>query len=263
MAEGRHARRRQQRQRLLRRRRQRHGEGLARSSEPQQRLDGEFGIELRGRADHEDHRVVALVGQQALDGARHDLGLGAGQSEIDQLAVARRDSERLQPVHEVVGRACDIEAGHRHAVDHHGGAAAGRRRHRDAMAATPGLRSVDQQCRHVDQRFEHRHARDAMAAAEGVEGRVRPCDGAGMRTCQLLADVGASELVGDHRFARIVCPPRRAREPFAVAQRFHEQQDGFRLRIVHQQVGDLADREVDLVADRDQPRETDAARIRA
>ena len=35
------------------------------------------------------------------------------------------------------------------------------------------------------------------------------------------------------------------------------------LGIVDQQIGDLADREVDLVADRDQPREADAARIGA
>ena len=124
-------------------------------------------------------------------------------------------------------------------------------------------RPIDQQRRHVDQRFEHRHARDAVAPAEGIEGRVGAGDRAGVRLGELLADVGAAELVGDDRLAGGMRPPRRARQPLAVAQGLHEQQDRLGLGIVDQQVGDLADREVDLVADRDQPREADAARIGA
>jgi hypothetical protein len=56
------------------------------------------------------------------------------------------------------------------------------------------------------------------------------------------------------------CARRAAR---AVAQGFHEQEDRPGLGIVHQQIGDLADLEIDLVADRDQPREADAARVGA
>jgi hypothetical protein len=70
MAEGRHAGGSQQRQRLLRRRRERHRERLLRSGEAQQRLDRQLGIELRRGADDEDRRVVAVVGEQPLDGAR-------------------------------------------------------------------------------------------------------------------------------------------------------------------------------------------------
>ena len=84
-----------------------------------------------------------------------------------------------------------------------------------------------------------------------------------MRARQLLADVGAPELVGDYRLAGLVRPPRRARQPLTIAQRLQEQQDGPGLRIVDQHVRDLADREVDLVADRDQSREADAARVGA
>ena len=137
MTEGRHAGRRQQRQRLLGRRRQRHGEGLCRPGELQQRLDGELGVELRRGADDEDRGIVGVVGQQPLDGAGHDLGLGAGQGEIDQLALARRDAERLQPIDQRLRRIGDVEAGHRHVVDHHGGTAAGRGGDGDALACSP------------------------------------------------------------------------------------------------------------------------------
>ena len=134
MAEGRHAGRRQQRQRLLGRGRQRHGKGLGRPGEMQQRLDRELGIELRRGADHEDHCIVAVVGQQPLDGARDDLGLGAGQGKIDQLALARGDTERFQPIDQRLRRIGDVEPGHRHVVDDHGRAAAGRGGDGDALA---------------------------------------------------------------------------------------------------------------------------------
>ena len=52
-----------------------------------------------------------------------------------------------------------------------------------------------------------------MTVAEGIEGRVRTGNGAGVRARQLLADVGAPELVGDYRLAGLVRPPRRARRP--------------------------------------------------
>ena len=165
MAEGRHAGRRQQRQRLLRRGRQRHGERLRRSGEAQQRLDRELGIELRRRADDEDRGVVAVVGQQPLDRARHDLGLGAGQREIDQLALARRDAERLQPVDQRLRRIGDVEAGHRHVVDHHRRAAAGRGRDGDALAAS---------------RVGDRPARPARRPAIRTSTRAR-CRGGGRR----------------------------------------------------------------------------------
>ena len=265
MAERRHAGRRQQRQRLLGRGRQRHGKGLGRPGELQQRLDRELGIELRRGADHEDHRIVAVVGQQPLDGARHDLGLGAGQREIDQLALARA-----------------MPSGFSQSTSACGGSTMSRpaiAMLSTTMAAPPPVvvatatrlplpligwrRAIDQQRRHIDQRFEHRHPRDAVAAAEGVEGGVGAGDGAGMRFGQLLADLGAAELVGDHRLARRMGAPRRVRQALAIAQRLHEQQDRVGPGIVDQQVGDLAHREIDLVADRDQPREADAARIGA
>ena len=261
MAERRHAGRRQQRQRFLGGGRQRHGERLLRAGKLQQRLDRQLGIELRRRADHEDHRVVVVVRQQPLDRTRHDLGLGAGQGEIDQLALTRRDAERLQPVDQRLRRIGNVEAGDRHVVDDHRRAAAGRGGHRDALAGR--RRPIDQQRRYVDQRFEHRHAGDAVALAESVERRVGAGDRAGVRLGELLADVGAAELVGHHRLAGGMRPPRRPRQPLAVAQGFHEQQDRLGLGIVDQQVGDLADLEIDLVADRDQPREADAARVGA
>ncbi len=61
--------------------------GLGRLANFQQWLDRKLGIELGRGADDEDHRIVAVIGQQTLDGACHDLGLGAGQGEIDQLAL--------------------------------------------------------------------------------------------------------------------------------------------------------------------------------
>ena len=264
MAEGRDAGSGQQRQRFFRRRRQRHGKRLGRAGEAQQRLDRELGIELGRGADDEDRRVVAVVGQQALDGAGHDLGLGAGQRQIDQLALAGGDAERLQPVDQHLRRIGDVEPSHRHAIDHHGGTTARRRRHGNTLAPPLRLRrgrAIDQQRRHVDQRFEHRDAGDAVAAAEGVEGGVGAGDGAGMRLGQLLADIGAAKLVDDHRLAGGMGAPRRLRQTIGVAQGLHEQQDGIGLRIVDQHVGDLAHREVDLVADRDQAREADATRI--
>jgi len=59
-----------------------------------------------------------------------------------------------------------------------------------------------------------------------------------------------------------VSAPRGIGQAVGVAQRLHEQQDRVGVRIVDQEARDLADREVDLVADRDQPREADAAGIR-
>ena len=64
--------------------------------------------------------------------------VGSGLADVGDRFVspwlARRDAERLQPIDQRLRWVGDVEARHRHAVDHHGGATARRRGDGNALA---------------------------------------------------------------------------------------------------------------------------------
>ncbi len=78
----------------------------------------------------------------------------------------------------------------------------------------------------------------ARKKASAISSRAR--HRAGMRCGEILPDFRAAELVDDHLLARCVRAPRGVRELVRVAQRFHEEQDRPRVRIVDEQIGELA-----------------------
>ena len=83
---------------------------------------------------------------------------------------------------------------------------------------------------------------------------------AGVRARERVAEPRAPELVGDYRFPGGMRLARRCGKARRVAHRLEEEQDHARVPIVDEQLDQLADAEVGLVADRDQLGEAEAAR---
>ena len=73
-----------------------------------------------------------------------------------------------------------------------------------------------------------------------------------MRACELLAERGAPELVGDDRLAGGVRLARGSGEAIGVAHGFQEERDDPGIGVLDQQLDQLGDAEVGFVADRHQ-----------
>ncbi len=102
-----------------------------------------------------------------------------------------------------------------------------------------------------------------MLSEEGVDRRVRPRDGTGMRGGELLRRRGASKLVDNDRLSLLVGAPGHCREGVGRADGLEEQDDRLGLGIVDKHLADLGNREIALVADRDDLGEAEAARLAA
>ena len=227
-------------------RREEGGERLGGALRAEDRLDRELRVELGRRADRGEHRVAPGKIEQAVE-------------YFGVLLRCRRhgqvDDRRIG-----IGR-CRLDAVQSKAVRHRGGAAAGRGEDRDARRA-PELRrpaAGDEGC-DLDKRLEQIDAQDAAIAEERIERGVQAGERAGVRARKRFAERGAPELVGDDRLSRGVRLARCGSEPIGVAHRLEKQQDHARLGVLHQQLDQLADTEVGLVADRHQLREAEAVR---
>ncbi len=91
-----------------------------------------------------------------------------------------------------------------------------------------------------------------MVLQEGIDRFVRSANGAGMRARQLATRLRAPELVGDDRFAGVKRPTRCRREPLRITQCFQKKQNRRRVGIIDEQLGDFADAQIRLIADRNQ-----------
>ena len=104
---------------------------------------------------------------------------------------------------------------------------------------------------------------DAAVREEGIE-RARLADhGAGVRLRKRLAEIRTAEHIRHDRLAKRVRFPRHLGDADRIAHGLEEEQNYVGIGIIHQHGRDLADRQVTLIADGDQCRETDAACLAA
>ncbi len=139
-------------------------------------------------------------------------------------------------------------------------AAAGRRHDADAVAL--GRLTPHHERRHFDQRLEHVDAHHAVLAQERFDGGAAADDGPGMGRRKLVAGRAAPQQIGDDRLFRGEGAAGHPRKCPGVADGFEEQQDCVGVRVVDQQVADLAHAQIRLVADRDHFRKPEAAALR-
>ncbi len=232
-------------------------ERLAAARRFQDRVDRNVRLELRRASHHRQHQVAMIGGEQLVQHPAVDLLLCAGEREVGQARARDLDLLLRQVGDHGCGGRHHLHAERSQPVHNRRRAAAGGGQGRHAVARRR-LPAGDQG-RQLEQRFQQVHAQHAVGAEKRVRHVVGAGHGPGMGGRELDADVGASELEHDHRLAGGVRAPRAACEAVGVADGFHEQQDHARFGIVRQQVGDLAHREVGLVAHRHQLGEARAA----
>ena len=155
----------------------------------------------------------------------------------------------------------DLDAAHRERIDHHDGAAGRGGQHRDARRARadrPDRRAAHQRQR-LEQAFEAFDPRDAAIGEERARDIVLAGERAGMGDGKLARRRRAAELVGDDRLAALGGAEREVAQRRRIADAFEEQQVAVDVGIIERRGANLADRQVHLVADRDQPGKADAA----
>jgi len=117
--------------------------------------------------------------------------------------------------------------------------------------------------RHLEQSFEEIDLDDAVLAQERRHRGTRAGERAGMRGREKLTGCRAAERVGDQRLAGRVRLAGELCEPVGAPNGLEEQQETVGARVIDEQAAEIADRQIGLVADRDQAGEADAARLAA
>ncbi len=236
------------------------GDRLLRIRAVDDRLDGKLRMEARGRTDHGQHHVELGRRREDVERALVDVVARARDGEVDD-ARGRHVDLACGEARERLGRGLrDLDPAHRQRIDHHGGAAGCGREHRNLRRPrTDGAdRRAAYQRQRLEQRFEAFDARDAAISEECARDIVLAGERAGMRDGDVARRGGTAELVADDRLAA----RRRAEREFAqhgcVADRFEKQQIAVDVRIIECRQANLADREIDLVADRHEAREADS-----
>ena len=119
------------------------------------------------------------------------------------------------------------------------GRATGRRRDRDAPALGPA--SPHDELRRLDQALERVEADDADVIEEGLERASAADHGARMGLRERAPEVRPAENVGENGLAGGLRAPRHRLETGRIAERLQKQEDHARLRIIDEEIGDLAD----------------------
>ena len=120
-----------------------------------------------------------------------------------------------------------------------------------------------QQRQAFDQGVERVDPRDAASLEESIGDVVLARKRAGMGDRELARRGRAAELVGDDRFAALRRRQRKPAQRLRMPHGFEKQHVAVDAGIIERGCADFAEREVDLVADRNQPGETDAAGLAA
>ena len=132
-----------------------------------------------------------------------------------------------------------------------------------APRAARQSRHARQQRQPFDQRVERVDARDAAFGQKHVGDVVLAGERAGVRDRELARRRRTAELVGEHRLAARCRAERKAPQARGMAHGFEKQHVAVDAGVIERRLADVAEREIDLVADRDQPGEADAARLAA
>ena len=112
-----------------------------------------------------------------------------------------------------------------------------------------------------DQAVEGIDPRDPAFGEKNAGDIVLAGERAGMRDRKLARRRRTAELVGEHRLSARRGGEREAAQARRMAHGFEKQHVAVDARVIERGLADLAEREIDLVADRDQAREADAARL--
>ena len=254
------------RQRVGRFGHQKRNDRLWRADAVDDRLDREVGIEPRRGADHDHDQIELRRGGQHVEGALHHLVLRAREREIDD--PRRRDVDAGHVLDARQGlrrRRLQRDAAGGERIDHHGGAAGGGGHHGDVRppCSTHSGRHAGEQRKALDQSFQCIDASNAALGEEHAGDVVLARQRAGVRDGQFARRGRAPELVGQHRLAAPGGFEREGAQCVGLAQGFEKQHVAVDAGIVEGRRADLADRKIDLVADRDEAGEVDAARLAA
>ena len=120
-----------------------------------------------------------------------------------------------------------------------------------------------QQRQAFDQAVERVDPRDAASLEEDIGDVVLAGERAGMGDRKLARRRRAAELVGDDRFAALRRRERKTAQRLGMPHGFEKQHVAVDAGIIERRRADFAEREIDLVADRNQAGEADAARLAA
>ncbi len=120
-----------------------------------------------------------------------------------------------------------------------------------------------QQRQSLDQAVEGIDPGDAAGFEENIGDVVLARECAGVRDRELARRRRAAELVRDDRLAAFGCLERKAPQRVGVPHGLEKQHVAVDAGIIERRRADLAEREIDLVADRNQAGEADAARLAA
>ncbi len=214
-------------------------------------------VELRGTTGNGQHHLAVVGCEQFIEYRAIDFFFGPGERQVGHARCADPDVLLRQVGDHLFRWRNDVQPVGAEPVDHAGGAAAGGGHHGDAMAGARLL--LREQRRQLEQGFQHVHAQHALGPEKSVCHRVGAGHRAGVRGGHVLADFGAAELVDDDGLARGVGAATGAGKMPGIAYRFHEQQDGAGVQVVHQHVRQFADTDVGFVADGNQFGKTGAA----
>ena len=129
--------------------------------------------------------------------------------------------------------------------------------------ASRGDGHAREQRKALDQSFQRVDAGDAAFGEEHAGDVVLARERAGVRDRQFARRGRAAELVGQHRLAAFGRLQRERAQRLRLAHGFEEQHVAVDAGIVERRGANLADRKIDLVADRDEAGEVDAARLAA
>jgi hypothetical protein len=251
-------------QRLRRFRRDERHQRLARARALDDRPHGLFRLRPRRRANDGEHEIEFRCRQQNVQRGFHGVVLRAGDGEVDEPRRLDFDPGGGELCQGRGAGLLDGDTAARQRIDHHGRAA--RRRCHDPYIAPPAAcrdRHAREQWQTLDQRVERIDPGDAAFGEKDVGDVVLPRERAGMRDRELARRGGAAELVGQHRLAAFRGCQREAAQRIGMPHRLEEQHVAVDAGIIERRRADVAERQVDLVADRDQAGEADAARLAA
>jgi hypothetical protein len=206
------------------------------------------------RALDRNHGVAAVRGEQFVQDARKDAAIGTTHRQIDEGSIRDPDLLGRKTCDHLRTRRDHFDRGETEPIDDHGSSTAAHGQGADTATLSGPM--PEHELRGFEQRLEDLDPQDAVGLEERFGDVVGTRHRAGMRGRDFATDSGAPELERDHGFACVVGASRRVAKHTSVTKCFQEKEDGAGVRVVHQQMRELADPQVALVADRNQLGET-------
>ncbi len=190
---------------------------------------------------------------------------GAGDGEVDHAGWPDLDPGQGETSAGGVAGGLDIDAAVGQRVHHHGGPAGSGGQDADFPSPHPASSSgyAEQERQAADQALEGVHPCDAAFGQKHVGDIVLARQRPGVRDRELARRGRASELVGEHRLAALACRERKTLQGTRVPHGLEKQHVAVDAGVIERELADLSEREVDLVADRNEPGEAHAACLAA